>query len=326
GRNMLNIPDGNLEGKILWDYIPYKQVSEALTELLNTPDTAEKAKFAEIDMSSNNISRFFKATTNPVTTPKGEKLGVVTVLRDITLEKEIDKMKDDFLHSITHDLRNPMTSIRGFLKFLSDGIGGPLTQQQRKMIETIDRASSRLLGMINDILDLAKLESGRIDLQLVKCDLLQIANRVLELLQPQIEKKQIRIKVELLDGKKEAVIVADVQLMERLLNNLVGNAIKFTPENGSISVLISDMEDKVETKVIDTGEGIPQEYLNVIFDKFKQVTGQRKGGTGLGLAICKYIVEAHKGKIWVESKLNEGSKFCFYIPKNLTLTPNGEIK
>jgi len=324
-RDILGIEPGDLEGKFIWNSISKKQLIDVLNELLNIPDGTKEPKTKEVDLSGETYSRFYKIITAPVTTVKGEKLGVVTVLRDITLEKEIDKMKDDFLHSITHDLRNPMTSIRGFLKFLSDGVGGPITEQQKRMIETMDRASVRLLGMINDILDLAKLESKRMDIQLSDANLVEITQKVLDLLQPQILKKSIETKIEVYNEKKDVYIRCDAKLIERVINNLVGNALKFTPENGKITISFIDNEDRVEVNVSDTGEGIPPDYLDKIFEKFQQVAGQRKGGTGLGLTICKYIIETHKGKIWVNSKLGEGSTFSFYIPKNLTKRPDGEI-
>ncbi|OGS17737.1 MAG: hypothetical protein A3J83_01965, partial [Elusimicrobia bacterium RIFOXYA2_FULL_40_6] len=317
-RNMFNVSQENLEGQVLWDYLTDRKIADTFTEIIREYKESEGTIYKEMDLSSDDVSRYFKTTTEPVTTVKGEKLGIVTVVRDVTLEKEIERMKDDFMHSITHDLRNPMTSIRGFLKFLMDGIGGPLTDQQKKMIDTMDRASLRLMGLINDILDLAKLESGRMDLQLTDTNLFEISNRVIELLQPQIAKKVLNVGIELVNTSVSPVLKADPMLIERVINNLVGNAIKFTPENGKITVKIVDYSDKIEVRVADTGEGIPPEYLDRIFDKFQQVAGQKKGGTGLGLTICKYIMNSHKGKIWVESKMKEGSTFIFSLPKNLS--------
>jgi len=324
-REILGIEQENLEGKSIWDSISKKQIIDAFNELLSLPDEVKEPKTKEVDLSGQTYSRFYKIITTPVTSVKGENLGIVTILRDITLEKEIDRMKDDFFHSITHDLRNPMTSIRGFLKFLLDGTGGPLTEQQRRMIEIMDRASIGLLGMINDILDLAKLESKKMDIQLSDANLVEITKRILEFLQPQILKKSIETKIEVPDGKNNVYVKCDAKLIERVINNLVGNALKFTPEKGKVTITLLDKQDRVEVQVCDTGEGIPPEYLDKIFEKFQQVAGQRKGGTGLGLTICKYIVETHRGKIWVNSKLGEGSTFSFYIPKNLTKGPDGEI-
>jgi len=319
-RRMVGVEKEAVEGHVLWDYIKDEKISKTFSDIIGQYKQTEETLHREIDLSSEDLFRFFKTTTKPVTTAKGEKLGVVTVVRDVTLEKEIERMKDDFMHSITHDLRNPMTSIRGFLKFLMDGIGGPLTDQQKKMIDTMDRASLRLMGLINDILDLAKLEAGRMDLQLADTSLVEISNRAVELLQPQIVKKSINVTVESSGAGAAAtpLIKADPQLIERVINNLVGNALKFTPENGKITIKVIDQPDKVEVNVLDTGEGIPPEYLDKVFDKFQQVAGQKKGGTGLGLTICKYIVDAHNGRIWVESKLKEGANFKFWLPKNLT--------
>ena len=313
-RNIIGIGKQPVEGKVLWDYISDKRLREAMTELLNIGDT-ENMAVREIDLSQEKALRFYKAATKPVITLKGETIGIVTVVRDITLEKEIDRMKDDFLHSITHDLRNPMTSIRGFMKFLLDGIGGTLTEQQKKMIETMDRASLRLMGMINDILDLAKLESGRMEIQPTGIDVYNISKKVLELLEPQLVKKSIQATVELLNGTQNTAIRADGKLIERAIINLVGNAIKFTPENGKILIGLMDSPDRLTVHVTDNGEGIHGHYLEKIFDKFGQVTGQKRGGTGLGLTICKYIVEAHGGGISVRSEPEKGSTFTFYIPK-----------
>jgi signal transduction histidine kinase len=262
------------------------------------------------------MASFYSVSSQEVLTPQGnEKLGVVTVLHNITLERELNRMKDDFLHSITHDLRNPMTSIRGFLRFLIDGVAGPITAQQRKMLETIDRASSRLLNLINDILDVAKMESGRKALQLVATDLKMLSQRVMEVAEGQALRKNVKL---LLDTPENLPSInADIELLERVLANLVGNALKFTPEQGSITIKVEDADDAMKITVADTGEGIPADYIGKIFDKYQQVAGQHKGGTGLGLTISRYIVESHNGKIWAESTVGIGSRFIFTLPKNL---------
>ncbi|MCX7956456.1 MAG: ATP-binding protein [Endomicrobia bacterium] len=272
----------------------------------------ESNKIFEIDLSTENSTKYFQVTSLPVSTPKNEKIGIVSVLHDITLEKELDKLKDDFLHSITHDLRNPMTSIRGFIKFLYDGIAGQISEQQKKILETMDRASFKLLNMINDILDIAKLEAGRMELNVEKTNLPKIISSVIELLQPQYERKNITLNFE--NKTNDLEIYCDVKLMERVYINLIGNAIKFTPEGGKIVVGLDKFDNYIESYVEDNGEGIPKEYLEKIFDKFGQVKNKTKGGTGLGLTICKCIVELHKGKIWVESELGKGAKFIFRIP------------
>ena len=310
-KDILNI-NANIENLNIFNILDEK-IRSVFESAINQPN-----KIFEIDLSQGNFVRFYQTMSLPVSTPKNEKLGIVTVLHDITLEKELDKMKDDFLHSITHDLRNPMTSIRGFIKFLSDGIAGPLNEQQKKMLETMDRASFRLLNMINDILDISKIEAGKMQLEVEKVDIIKIAQTVIELQQPQFERKSINLVFE---PQKDIIeLEADGKLLERVFTNLIGNAIKFTPENGIITVSIKEQDNFVECFVQDTGEGIPKEYLEKIFEKFGQVKNKTKGGTGLGLTICKYIVELHKGKIWVESEYGHGANFVFVLPK--TQNPN----
>jgi PAS domain S-box-containing protein len=306
--------------KPLWDFIPHSDVMDVLWDIAHNPQRGEAR---ELDLSSTGYRRVFSVTSEVVRTARGDDIGIVITLHDVTLEKEIEQMKDDFLHSITHDLRNPMASIRGFLKFLLDGMGGPVTDQQRKMLETMDRASLRLLGMINDILDVAKLESGKMELNLAETDLRDTAKHVLELMQAQAAKKKIDLIV---DAPADLPAVAvDPLLVERLFTNLVGNAIKFTPEGGRITVELRDEPGRVYGAVVDTGEGIHPDHVGRVFEKFQQVPGQRKGGTGLGLTICKFIVESHKGNIGLESEVGKGSRFFFTLSKGLVKTPSGEV-
>jgi len=311
-KDILNISNTNVENLNIFNILDEK-IRPVFESAINQPN-----KIFELDLSQGNFARFYQTMSLPVSTPKNEKIGIVTVLHDITLEKELDKMKDDFLHSITHDLRNPMTSIRGFIKFLYDGVAGPINEQQKKMLETMDRASFKLLNMINDILDISKIEAGKMELSIEKVDIVKIAQNVIELQQPQYERKNINLVFE--PQKNTIELEADGKLLERVFTNLIGNAIKFTPENGTITVGIKEKDNFVESFVQDTGEGIPKGYHEKIFEKFGQVKNKAKGGTGLGLTICKYIVELHKGKIWVESEYGHGAKFIFVLPK--TQNPN----
>ncbi len=309
-KSILNLTNQQPENKNIKNLLP-KEVNEVIQSAIKNPNT-----FFELNISQSNFTKIYETSATPVTTLKGEKIGIVSVLHDITLEKELEKIKDDFLHSITHDLRNPMTSIRGFIKFLSDGVAGELNPQQKKMLETMDRASFRLLGMINDILDIAKLEAGKMELNLVSADIIKIIKSVLDITQPQYERK--KISVEIVSNKQEIFMKIDTNFIERVFINLIGNAIKFTPENGKITIGAEEQDKKYLLYVKDTGEGIPAEHLKTIFEKFGQVKNKSKGGTGLGLTICKHVIEAHGGKIWVESNLGEGAKFIFYIPKDLS--------
>ncbi|MBN1622497.1 MAG: HAMP domain-containing protein [Endomicrobiales bacterium] len=311
-KELLGLPE-NWHNKSLWNCIKDTKIKDTLFEVINL---SERGTVKELNLSDENVSRYYQLMTEDViTTEKREVIGIVVVMHDVTLEKELDKMKDDFLHSITHDLRNPVTSIRGFLKFLLDGIGGPINEKQRKMLETMSRASERLIGLINDILDIAKLEFGQIHLELAETDTAFICQKVIELAEPQAVRKFIKLTLDVQGNIPK--ITADPKLLERVFTNLVGNALKFTPDKGEVTIKLEDSPEYIKGAVIDTGEGIPPEYVEKIFDKFQQVIGQRRGGTGLGLTICKHIIEAHSGKIWVESKLKQGSAFKFTISKNI---------
>lgn len=320
--HMLNIPTSqqSYEGEKIYDIIPKNTIVNTIKKIVTN---SNRDDFREIDLSVGETARFYKVNAGQVTALKGDDLGIVTVVHDITLEKEIDAMKEEFLHSITHDLRNPMTSIRGFLKFLIDGVPGETNPQQKKMLLTINKASEKLLMMINDILDIAKLEAGKLELTLEPTNFTEIGTHVIEMSEALAQKKNITLEMNV-DESLEP-IQADTRLIERVFTNLISNSIKFTPEEGKIILKIQNEEQHIKVSIIDNGEGIPQDYIDKIFDKFKQVAGQRKGGTGLGLTICKYVAESHLGKIWVESKLGEGSKFIFQIPKNMQKLKDGKI-
>lgn len=314
-KEIFDLPQEGWQNKPIWDFITHPKLQLVFNEIINE-HAQNVAK--EVDLSKGELNRHFKFSSTEVITPdKNEKIGVVTVMRNITLEKELEQMKDDFLHSITHDLRNPMTSIRGFLKFLRDGVAGPVNEQQKKMLDTMDRASNRLMGLINDILDIAKLESGRMSLNLEPTDLRLIAKRTLEVAEGIALKKSLHLNIEAPENLP--VTSCDPGLIDRVFTNLVGNALKFTPENGTITIALQELDDTIKISINDTGEGIPPEYIDRVFDKFQQVAGQHKGGTGLGLTICKHIVEAHLGKIWAESVMGQGTKMIFVIPRELTV-------
>lgn len=313
---VFHLPQSKWEGKMVWDYLP-PILGEEILDLIVHP---EKSFLKEIIIPlTEEQKKYYKVRGTLIHTPKGEEFGLLSVFHDITLEKEIDQLKEDFVNSITHDLRNPLTSIRVLVKFLSEETSGPLNEKQKKMLKTMEVASYQLLTLINNLLDVAKMEAlagekAKLPLQLTGVNLSDLAGRVLTIQEPLIKRKNLLVG---LSSSKEVKIDADAQLLERLFANLLGNAIKFTPENGKIEIRIEDLPEKVKVEIRDTGPGIPEEYLEKIFNKFQRVQ-RRKDGTGLGLTICKYIVEAHSGKIWAESKLGEGSKFIFLLPKRQT--------
>lgn len=308
-----------MENRNISEIIKREEIALSLKEARETKENIIK----EIDISSEEESEenpitFIRTDTGMVShSESGEELGTVTVIRDITLEKEIEQMKDDFVHSITHDLRSPMTSIRGFLEFLIDGSAGEINEQQKEFLEIIDKSSNRLLSMINDILDVAKMESGSMPLDLTEADIFEVSQSVVNSLRSEAQRDNISLQV--VKETDIKTINMDKNLIYRVITNLVSNALKFTPADGQVRVVLTDKEDKIQVSVEDTGEGMPEEYLDKIFDKFEQVKGSKgkRRGTGLGLTIVKRVIESHNGKVWVESELTKGSKFIFWIPRGL---------
>ena len=320
-RSVLGIPEeAPVEGKELQSLISSEVIKEPVLDVFGS---RKEKYFREIQLTQETSERFFKCFSTPIVAPGHEEpIGRLIGFYDITLDKQLARMKDEFLHSITHDLRNPMGAIKGFVEFMLKEIPGPVNEAQKKMLVSIDRAAFRLLGMINNILDSAKMEAGKMEISLAPVNLREVALRVNSLMESLGQRKKIRFEVE---GPETLTVSADAGLMERMFTNLIGNSIKFTPENGAITTGFSDDGDHVTAWVRDTGDGIPPEYLSKVFEKFEQVKGQKAGGTGLGLTICKFVAASHLGRIWAESEPGKGAKFLFTIPKNLGKDEAGRV-
>ena len=312
-------PETEVEGKPLVEAFPEGALRGALLASGEKPGESK-----EVDLSTETTRLFIRATASPVVAPgRAAELGTVFALRDMTLERELEKMKEDFLHYITHDLRNPLGSAIGFLDLLLKGTAGVLNADQQGIVSSVRRSTTRLMGLINNILDIAKMEAGRLRLQLKTTSLAGIAGRSIGILEQLAKAKNISVH---LVAVEEFSVMADADMLERVFTNLLGNAIKYTPESGTITVSLAEDGDAIRCCVEDTGEGIPADYLDRVFEKFEQVQGNRKGGTGLGLTISKFFVEHHLGRIWVESEVGRGSRFFFTVPKGLVLDPAGGVR
>lgn len=320
-RELLGVEQGApLEGKVAAEALPASILRDAILKIYADP---KPDAYKEVNLSTDKTRRFVRVGANPVVTPgTGAVLGVVTALRDVTFEKELEAMKEEFLHYITHDLRNPLGSAMGFIEVLLKGMVGVLNKDQISMVSSIQRSMSRLMSMINNILDIAKMDSGRIRLQLASVSMPGIACRAMNILESLYQQKKISVTME---AAEEHMIALDSDLMERVFTNLLGNAIKYTPAGGRIVIRIEDEGPALKACVEDSGDGIPESYKDRIFEKFEQVAGQRKGGTGLGLTITRFFVESHLGRIWVESEVGKGSRFIFTIPKNLVIDAKGIV-
>jgi PAS domain S-box-containing protein len=312
--------DADIDGRPLTEALPAGPLRDALVAVSKEPGKG----FKEADLSDPQKRKILRVASSSVVTPgRGSELGIVFALRDVTLERELEMMKDDFLHYITHDLRNPLGSAMGFLDVLAKGTAGVLNADQTSIVASVRRSTSRLMAMINNILDIAKMESGRAKLQLKTLSLSGVAGRAIDILEQLAKAKKISVHLVAIE---EFSIDGDSDMLERVFTNLLGNAIKFAPDGGTITVTITEGDGELISCVEDNGDGIPPEHLQRVFEKFEQVPGQRRGGTGLGLTITRYFVEAHFGRIWVESEPGHGARFYFTIKKGLTLLPDGTVK
>jgi len=251
----------------------------------------------------------------PLRDISGEKFGVVTLMHDITKRKEIDRMKTEFISTVSHELRTPLTTMKEFVSIILDGIAGAVTDDQRNYLGIIKNNINRLTRIINNLLDISKIEAGRIELKKERINLSKIVAQELPNFKTQSKTKNINFVVNIPDNLSDVFV--DVDKIIQVFTNLVGNAVKFTPPGGTIKIICEERNGFVQSTVEDSGIGLSKENLERVFEKFTQIdrepgTGER--GTGLGLTISRGIVQMHKGKIWVESELGAGSKFIFTLP------------
>ncbi|MFB0526021.1 MAG: ATP-binding protein [bacterium] len=232
--------------------------------------------------------------------------------------QEIDHMKRDFLASVTHELRSPLTSLTVYIDLFLKGGAGELNEKAKKFLKIMERSNKRLSRFIDDLLDMAKIERGKMEIKKEPLEIPPILSEIVELIKPQADEKDIGITMNIPDNLP--LVLIDGDRTRQIITNLLSNSIKFTEEKGKISIKIEDEKEYVQLSISDTGIGIPPDRIDSIFDKFEQVREMReriKGpkGTGLGLAIVKSLVEAQGGKIWVESEVDKGSTFYFTLPK-----------
>jgi signal transduction histidine kinase len=228
--------------------------------------------------------------------------------------EEASRLKSEFIANVSHELRTPMNAILGYTDFMLEGLNGPLTDQQTSDLKRVHFAGANLLGIINGLLDLAKIEAGQMDVQPQRFSVSSVADEVIDLLGESARSKGILLRSEI--GSSLPTGWADPYQVRQVLTNLAGNAVKFTAA-GEIVIAANENDGMIEVVVRDTGEGIPPEAQAYIFDEFRQADGssrRRHGGTGLGLAIARRLVWMNGGKIWVNSAPGEGSRFHFTVP------------
>ena len=243
----------------------------------------------------------------------GRLTGSVLSFRDISQRYALDRLKDEFISTVSHELRTPLTAIRGALGLLSHGSLVELNDKAANLLRIALANSDRLVRLINDILDLERLKSGRERLVFRKVQLNQIVRQAIDCMAPVAD----AAGVQLINDKTQAEVAADSDRLLQVITNLLSNAVKFSPRNSTVSVLMRPDVNGVTISVVDPGRGIPADKLETVFGRFQQVDSsdaRLKGGTGLGLAICRTIVHQHSGRIWAERNPVRGSTFRIFLP------------
>lgn len=242
--------------------------------------------------------------------------GAVAVFRDVTNERKLDKLRSDFVANISHELRTPIAMLQGYSEAILDGIAAT-EEEQRELVKIIFDESVRMSKLVNELLDLARIEAGHLQLVPAKISLNQLLDKIGRKFNGLTRERRIQLTVDKLQG--DDTVFLDQDRMEQVLTNLIDNAIRHTPDHGEIRVTPSKKEKILQIEVSDTGSGIDPEDIPYLFERFYKGDKARtrgRSGTGLGLSIVKNIVEAHKGHIYVESRLGEGTSFKIQIPQS----------
>ena len=241
--------------------------------------------------------------------------GTVSVFRDITKDVEVERMKSDFVSSVSHELRTPMTSIKGYIDLLYNGMAGPVSDEQRRFLDIVKANADRLTVLVNDLLDISRIDDGRLRLTMEAVDPLKIIDLVITNHAPVADKR--RQKLENVSEGPLPLVTADPDRMTQILTNLVSNAIHYTPTGGSVTIDAHVEHGFLVLQVQDTGVGIKEEDQDKLFSRFFRADTpliQARSGTGLGLSIVRSIVELHGGQIWFDSTFGAGSTFSFSLP------------
>jgi len=309
-RQMFAVTPTDGRGRTYTDVIRDERVRELLRESLeNLQELSDEVTLAMPD------ERSFQAQTALVRDEGENLLGVVAILTDITDIRNVERMKTEFVSTVSHELRTPLTSIKGFVATLLDDLEGEYYDHETRMefYRIIDNECDRLRRLIDDLLNVSRIEAGRaMELQWQPLDLAEMVHRVVEAQKSYVTVHTFKFEF----GSPAPTVYGDYDQVDRILTNLISNAIKYSPQGGEIMCSLKDAGEFVEVTVNDQGIGIPPEHLDRIFERFHRVPGKGgAGGTGLGLFLTKHLVEAHGGRIWVESKVGEGSSFHFTLPK-----------
>ncbi|MCP4397991.1 MAG: PAS domain S-box protein [bacterium] len=288
----------------------FELVKQLVYKIITSP---QETTVEEISLISP--PRILKITGNPVMGEEKEVIGHMIVLHDITQEKQLEQMREDLTSMIVHDLKNPLAGVIGFAEIMLSRSRKKGVDDSEHFLGSILQQANTMHDMVNNILEVHKMEDGTMEVEKDIAEFSEMIVRAVQQVEVSAKQKDIMIRSDMPDDFPTMFV--DQAKIVRLFANILSNGIKYTPENGSILIHTSIQSDSILTRITDTGQGIPSEYLDTIFDRFAQVNRKKQGkaaSVGLGLYFCKLVVEAHGGKIWAESEEGKGSSFYFTIP------------
>lgn len=328
---LLGWNDTDLLGKLIFHAIQLK--NEKGEEIPINDYPIRNAIYKRQKMVNNTLSYLKKdgsllacATTASPIVISEVVIGGVIVFRDVSKEREVDRMKTEFISLASHQLRTPLSAMKWFSEMLIDGDVGTITDEQKEVVQNIYDSNERMIDLVNTLLNISRIESGRIIIDPKPTNLKKLVDEVVLELQPKLQAKKHSLAVSLHETMPE--IVTDPKLIRHVYMNLLTNAIKYTPEGGQIIVMISKSGNEIISQISDNGFGIPKEQEDKVFTKFfraKNIVGVETDGTGLGLYLTKAIVESSGGKIWFESEVGKGTTFWFVLPLNGIPARQGEV-
>ncbi len=311
---ILGVREADVQGIRFLELVNSPQIYSLLEETLlfsRSPNLTYEN--STIMLTVRDRKKFFKLSMVPIFF-YGELKFVLTTLTDITMLKEIEQIKTDFFATASHEFRTPLTSILMGVGIIKTGQLGEFSPRGKEILEAIEEDCARLLKLSNNLLDLSRLETGTIAMEMEDTSVYKMVKAALGTLKLQAERRNIKLYTKL--PPDLPLVKVDINKIIWVLTNLLGNALRYTNEGGSVTVKAMRKGTRLFFSVIDTGKGIPAEFHEKIFQKFIQIKDEDfpSGGAGLGLTICKEIVEAHGGEIWVKSEPGKGSTFTFSIP------------
>ncbi len=298
----------DVRGKTVLEVVRQHELAELVKKV------AAQKQVLGYELKLSGLSeRWLQINAAAISDGPGQRHGTIIVFHDLTRLKQLERTREEFVANVSHELRTPLSLIKGYVETLLDGAKDN-PEVETKFLQTIQRNSERLQFLIEDLLTISELESGRIKMNLQSVRLHSLVDRVIEDLKPQAESR----RVALLNHVPELVARADSDRLQQVLGNLIGNAIKYGRSEGRVGITGQLVDgNAIELCVQDDGPGIPAESLERVFERFYRVDKARsreQGGTGLGLSIVKHIVQSHGGKVWAKSEPGKGAAFYFTLP------------